>query len=365
MADQKHVVVAGGGTGGHLFPGVAVVEALEALLGDAVDVSFVGTERGIEARKIPELGYPLHTVDVAPLKAGGFGGLVKGLAKLPGAGAQTLGLVRKLKPDVVIAVGGYAAGPFTMTAAVSGVPTVLMEQNAVPGMTNKMLGKVVKKAYVSFQSTCAHFDGPECLFFGNPVRSSIADRRDFKYEPPSEDGPFNILVVGGSGGAGTLNSGVPAALRALPPDQQQRVVVRHQAGRNRADEVDYTDFQGDFAVVEFIDDMAHAYSHCNLLICRAGMSTIAEVTVMGLPALYVPLSLGDGHQADNAREIVEAGGGMMVTDDEIGQERATRLISGVMQNPKSLANLASRSKQLGHPGAASDVARDIAQSFLG
>ncbi len=363
MSHAKHVVVAGGGTGGHLFPGVAVVEALEELMGEGVRFSFVGSDRGIEARKIPELGYDLHTVDVAPLKAGGLGGLLKGLAKLPSAGAKTFSLVGKLKPDLVVAVGGYAAGPFTMTAAARGVPTVLMEQNAVPGMTNGALARVVRKAYVSFESTQKHFN-VESLVVGNPVRSSIGDRRGFVYEQPTADGPFHILVLGGSGGAGSLNAGVPSALRGLAPELQARIEVVHQAGRDRTGEVDYTGFGGRTEVTEFIDDMASAYQRLDLLICRAGMSTIAEVTVMGLPALYVPLSLGDGHQADNAREIVEAGGGMMVTDDEISGERASRLISGVMQNPQSLANLAARSKQLGRPDAAREVAEDLLRCFL-
>jgi UDP-N-acetylglucosamine--N-acetylmuramyl-(pentapeptide) pyrophosphoryl-undecaprenol N-acetylglucosamine transferase len=360
---SAHVVIAGGGTGGHLFPGVAVVEALTERLGSDVRFSFVGSDRGIEARKVPELGYDLHTVDVAPLKAGGVAGLMKGLAKLPGAGVGTLSLVGKLKPDLVIAVGGYASGPFTMAAHARGVPTVLMEQNAVPGLTNQLLGKVVKKAYVSFESTRSHFPG-DSEFVGNPIRASIASRREFAYGTPTTDGPFNILVIGGSGGAGTLNSGVPVALRALPTQLQDRVAVTHQAGRGRTDEVDYTDFTGNAEVVEFIDDMATAYTNLDLLICRAGMSTIAEVTVMGLPALYVPLSLGDGHQADNAREVVEAGGGMMVTDDEIGGERATKLIAGVMQNPQSLANLAVGSKALGRPDAAYVVADDLIERFL-
>lgn len=365
MTAPKHVVIAGGGTGGHLFPGVAVVEALAERLGAGVRFSFVGSERGIEARKVPELGYDLHTVDVAPLKAGGVGGLLKGLAKLPGAGARTLSLVGQLRPDLVVAVGGYAAGPFTMAAAARGVPTVLMEQNAVPGMTNKALGRVVKKAYVSFASTCRHFGGLDCTFVGNPVRSSIAARRDFTYTAPGEGGPFHILLIGGSGGAGTLNSGIPQALRLLPAELQRRVRITHQAGKGRTGEVDYAGFEGDAAVVEFIDDMAHAYAEAHLLVCRAGMSTIAEVTVMGLPALYVPFSGGDGHQADNAREIVEAGGGMMVTDAEVAGERTARLIAGVMHNPQSLSNLARRCKELGHPDAAGVVADDLIERFLG
>lgn len=356
----KHVVIAGGGTGGHLFPGVAVLEALQKLAGDDVRFSFVGSSRGIEARVVPTLGFELRTIDVKPLKSGGVGGLVKGLASFPTAGMQAIKHVRELDPDLVIAVGGYAAGPFTMAAAATGVHTVLMEQNAVPGLTNKVLSKVVKKAFVSFESTCRHFGGVQCEFVGNPVRSQIAERgQGYRYEAPTENGPFHLLVIGGSGGAGSLNAGVPAALRALPEELQRRLHVVHQAGRNRTGEVSYAGFHGDAEVVEFIDDMGAAYRKLDLLVCRAGMSTIAEVTVMGLPALYVPLSTGDAHQEDNAREIVEAGGGMMVTDSEIGTGRATRLIEGVMRNPQSLANLAARAKQLGRPHAAEDIARDL------
>ena len=362
---MKHVVIAGGGTGGHLFPGVAVVEALEELLGDELTVSFVGSDTGIEARKIPELGYDLHTVDVKPLKAGGAAGLVAGLARLPGAGIGTLKLVGQLDPDLVIAVGGYAAGPFTMSAAARGVPCVLMEQNAVLGLTNKILSKVVKKAYVSFESTRELLGGTPAMYVGNPVRASIGGQRDFAYMAPDPDNDFNILVIGGSGGAGSLNKGVPITLRALPEALQKRLKITHQAGRNRTDEVDYGGFAGEVNVVEFIDDMYGAYSAADLLVCRAGMSTIAEVTVLGIPALYVPLSLGDGHQADNAREVVEAGAGMMVTDAEIvGDQRPVRLIAGVMQNPQALANLARGAKKLGRPDAARVVAQDLIDCFL-
>lgn len=360
MSTPKHVVIAGGGTGGHLFPGVAVVEAIERAAPGAVRFSFVGSSRGIEARVVPQLGFELHTVDVKPLKSGGVRGLVAGASSIPGAGLAARRLVRRLAPDLVVAVGGYAAGPFTMIAALSGVHTVLMEQNAVPGLTNRWLGRVVKRAYVSFESTCARLPGTDCVFVGNPVRAQIAERgRDFRYTAPDASGRFHLLVIGGSGGAGSLNAGVPAAVRRLPEELQRRLHVTHQAGRGRTDEVSYDGFSGDATVTEFIDDMGSAYRKTDLLVCRAGMSTIAEVTLMGLPALYVPLSAGDGHQVDNAREIVEAGGGMMVTDDEIAGERATRLIAGVMQNPQSLANLGAAAKRLGRPDAADRIAREL------
>lgn len=366
MTDKKKIVVAGGGTGGHLFPGVAVVEALERIAPEKFEFAFVGAERGIEARAIPKLGYEIHLLNVKPLKSGGLGGMLKGAASLPLAGIQATRELLNLKPDLVLAVGGYSSGPFTAMASMKGVKTALMEQNAVPGMTNQWLGRMVDRAYLSFESTRDYFPRPLCKTVGNPIRESFVKMADrFEYEN-SDDGKFCVLVIGGSGGALALNEGVPKALSGLPTELQKQVDVVHQAGRDRADEPapGYEDFHGDYEIVEFIDDMVAAYRRCDLLICRAGMSTIAEVTALGVPALYVPLPTSDGHQEANAREITEAGGGMMLMNDEIGGERATRLIAGLIQNPLSLKNVARRAKTLGHPEAAEVVARDI-EEWLG
>lgn len=365
MARGAHVVVAGGGTGGHLFPGVAVVEAMEKL-DPTVRISFVGSSRGIEARVVPELGYPFREIDVKPLKSGGVAGFLKGAASLPLSGVQAIRYVRELRPDLVVAVGGYAAGPFTAAAATLGTPTALMEQNASLGLTNRILSKFVKRAFVAFPKTCEELpDGVECDALGNPIRGELVEMgRDFSYTAPERDGTFDVLVIGGSGGAHSLNVGVPKALDGLPEPLRRRLSVTHQAGRGRAqtakDAYDESDlFEGTWRVTEFIDDMASAYAECDLLICRAGMSTIAEVTVLGIPALYVPLPSADGHQASNALQIVEGGGGMMVDDSEIATERATRLLAGLMRNPESLANLAVRSKTMGKPDAAKNVAERL------
>ncbi len=362
MTRGAHIVVAGGGTGGHLFPGVAVVEAMEKL-DPAVRVSFVGSSRGIEARVVPELGYPFRKIEVHPLKNGGVGGFLKGAASLPMSGIQAIQHVRGLRPDLVVAVGGYAAGPFTAAAATMGIPTALMEQNATLGLTNKMLSRLVDRAFVAFPKTCEVIpDKVTCEALGNPIRSSLVEMgRDFAYSAPTADGDFNILVIGGSGGARSLNLGVPKALAGLPAELRARVNITHQAGRGRADSAKeaYEVFDGRWKVVEFIDDMSAAYGACDLLICRAGMSTIAEVTVLGIPALYVPLPSADGHQASNALEIVEGGGGMMVSDEEIATERASRLLAGLMRNPESLGNLAARAKTMGRPDAAKDVAERL------
>lgn len=363
--DRKHVVIAGGGTGGHLFPGVAVVEALQKI-DPSIEASFVGTERGIEARVIPKLGYPLHLLDVASLKGAGLGGTLSGLAKLPASGLQARRLVRELDPSIVISVGGYAAGPVTMVAGLMGVPTALMEQNATPGMTNKLLGRVVKKAFLTFEESREFFPNTETEVAGNPVRRSIVDSaRDFTYQPPpsevSKDRPFRILVIGGSGGAGSFNRDIPQWMQAMG-EHGELIHIRHQAGRNRADEVvpRYEGFAGRAEVVEFIDDMAEAYRWCDLLICRAGASTIAEVLILGVPAIYIPFpGAADNHQERNALAVVENGGGMMLRDDEIASERSARLLAGLLRNPISLQNIAARARELGKPEAAEAIARQV------
>jgi UDP-N-acetylglucosamine--N-acetylmuramyl-(pentapeptide) pyrophosphoryl-undecaprenol N-acetylglucosamine transferase len=356
---DRRVVIAGGGTGGHLFPGVAVAEAIERLAPE-IDIAFVGTERGIEARVIPELGYDLELVDVPMLKGGGALGWAKGLSELPLSGIQSLSVFKRLNPQLVVSVGGYAAGPFTMLSALRGVPTALMEQNSVPGMTNRLLGKAVDRAFLTFEASRAHFGGLPCEVVGNPVRESLLELADdFVYEPPIDRDEFRILIIGGSGGAASFNSRLPADLCALE-DLADHVVVRHQCGKGRRSEVDggYDTFGGDADVVEFIDDMAAAYEWCDLVICRAGASTIAEVLVLGIPALYIPFPhAADDHQTKNAREIAEAGGGITISDADIGQFRATRLISGLIHNPVSLANLSKQARLLGRPDAAKQVAR--------
>lgn len=354
----RRVVIAGGGTGGHLFPGVAVVEAIEAR-DPSVEVAFVGTQRGIEFRVIPRLGYRLELVDVPTLKGGGVKGWATGLARLPKSGLGALGVLRRLKPGLVISVGGYAAGPMTMAASLAGVPTALMEQNSVPGMTNRLLGRVVDRAFLTFESSARFFEEIPCEVVGNPVRRELLELAEsFRYRAPEEGGEFRVLVVGGSGGAASLNRDLPVALRGLG-ELARRVRVRHQCGRGRRGELDgrYDGFEGEVEVEEFIEDMGEAYRWCDLLICRAGASTIAEVLVLGVPAVYVPFpGAADDHQTKNAEEVARAGAGVKISDEEIGSARATRLLAGLIMNPRSLEQLADRAGTLGQPDAADRVA---------
>lgn len=360
MTRRKHVVIAGGGTGGHLFPGVAVAEELQRL-DPEVEVTFVGTARGIEARVIPELGYPLELMEVQGLKGKGALGLVKGAAKLPLAGLRAMNLVRKLSPSLVVSVGGYAAGPFTMAAATLGVPTALLEQNSVPGVTNRALGKVVKRAFLTYEVSMQHFAPERCVLAGNPLRRELVERaRAFSYEAPADGEPISVLVLGGSGGSLALNQKVPEVLCALG-ERAAELHVTHQVGKQRgelAQQAYEAGFQGEFEVVNFIEDMASAYEGAHLLICRAGATTIAEVLAFGLPAIYIPFpGAADDHQTTNAVELVERGAGIMIPEHEVDTGRLERLLLGLLNNPVALANMAAPAREMGRPEAGESIAK--------
>ncbi len=356
----KRVVIAGGGTGGHLFPGVALAEELHKL-DPEIEVTFVGTKKGIEARLIPTLGYPLECMEVTALKGGGVGGLFKGAMKLPGSGLAARRMVRRLDPSLVVAVGGYASGPFTMSAALMGVPTVLLEQNSVPGMTNKWLGKVVKEAFLTYDCSAWAFPAGKVNVVGNPLRLELLERaRAFQYSAPTPGEQLKILVLGGSGGSLALNRDVPGALCALSDEQQARIKVIHQVGKQSGEiaEEAYKAFKGDAEVVGFIDDMSSAYEGTHVMVCRAGATTIAEVLGFGLPAIYIPFSgAADDHQTINALQVVEGGGGMMVKEGDVPTGKLTRIIEGLLGNPESLENMSRGARELGRLGAGEEIAR--------
>lgn len=356
-----HLMIAGGGTGGHLFPGVAVAEEfLEQNPG--AQVTFVGTERGIEARVIPSLGFDLELIEVQALKGGGPLKKAASLLNLPKSGWAARRLLKRLAPDVVVSVGGYAAGPVTFMASRMGIPTALMEQNSYPGMTNRLLGRVVDHAYLTFPQSAQFFEKTEYTVPGNPIRRGLIEQaRDFRYRAPAEGGPFNILIIGGSGGAGSFNEFIPAWLSDMG-DLTERLVVKHQAGRGRKEEVipGYEGFRGEVEVLEFIDDMAAAYSWCDLLICRAGASTIAEVLALGIPAIYIPFpQAADDHQRANALSIVEGGAGVMIDDQDLDSARSRNLLAGFIHNPIALENLAGRARQMSRIDAGQVIAQDL------
>ena len=358
------VVIAGGGTGGHLFPGLALAEQLTQR---GASVTFVGTARGIEAKVVPQSGYPLELIEISGLKRQGAVATLRSLLRLPVALIQTLRLLRKLRPSVVVGVGGYASGPVVLLASLLRIPTVVLEQNSVPGVTNRILSHVVRRVFTSFPHASRYFPQAKVELLGNPVRHSITSAS--VTEPSESAGPVRLLVLGGSLGAKAVNTLLTDALAALcsrPPPAlsplSQHLHIHHQTGPS-----DLAPTQQRYAqlaalasavsVEPFISDMASAYRDCDLMIGRAGATTIAELTALGRPAVLIPFPFAaDDHQTHNARYLVEHGAARMLQQKDTTPEQLAQVIAELCQDRTVLAAMASASKRLGKPDAAKKIA---------
>lgn len=342
------VIVAGGGTGGHLFPGLAVADALAKRR--PCRVVFVGSTRGIENRVVPKRGYVLRTLPVRALRGQSAFGLAAAALRLPTSVASAWRLVGEIHADLLIGVGGYASAPAVVAAWVRGTPTVLLEQNAHPGLTNRMLARLADRVCVAFPESTAYFPRERTIETGNPVRAPTAPALAGNHG-------FSILIFGGSAGARRLNEvGVEAmallACAGTPPR------ILHQTGEAELETVrDRYRRHGISADVRpFIDDMASAYAAADLVICRAGATTIAELTALGKPAVLVPYPYAaDDHQRKNAESLVARGAAQMILDRELSAERLAESVTRLRDQPQSLAAMAQAARDLGRPDAAERV----------
>jgi UDP-N-acetylglucosamine--N-acetylmuramyl-(pentapeptide) pyrophosphoryl-undecaprenol N-acetylglucosamine transferase len=356
------VVIAGGGTGGHLFPGIAVAEELAAR---GHEVRFVGTARGIEARVCPKEGWPLDLIDVAGLKGSGPLGLVKGLLRVPRALWQSWRLLSKHRPDLVIGVGGYASGPMVLAAALTGRPTAILEQNSVPGITNRILGKLVRVVFGAFEAARRSFPSRKYRLVGNPVRRGIREKLQ-----ASGDGAGKkaLLVVGGSQGAKAVNELVSAAMQLLANDGHAPA-LRHQTGAAdfAAMQQKYAALQNNGAAIEvspFIEDMAAAYRAAALVVARAGASTLAELTALGLPSLLIPFPhAADDHQTVNARELEAAGAARLMPQASTTPAELARAIDSLLADDVERARMAQAARALARPNAHAEIA-DALESLV-
>ncbi|HUH02929.1 MAG TPA: undecaprenyldiphospho-muramoylpentapeptide beta-N-acetylglucosaminyltransferase [Kofleriaceae bacterium] len=349
------LMIAGGGTGGHLFPGVALAD--EAMRRDpASEVMFVGTERGIEARVLPELGWNLALIRVSGLKTVGALGTVRGLVRIPGALWQSRKVIKKFDPDVVVGVGGYASGPVVLMARLMGVPTAILEQNSIPGLANKILGKVVRAVFLAFEHTRGYFKARKIHMSGNPIRAEIA----LALEQPAEraaGAPPRLFVFGGSQGAMAVNELVVGAATLLA-ERGVALDILHQTG-----ERDLARTEQAYAAAgitadcrAFIKHMAEEYRAADLVISRSGATTVAELTVVGRPAVLIPYPFAaDNHQEINARELAEAGAALVFRQDELTAEALADAISTTLRDPETLERMGSAMKALGRPQAASAI----------
>jgi len=344
------ILIAAGGTGGHLFPGIAVADEL-VRRNPETRIVFAGTPRGLESRLVPRSGYALELLPIRPLNAVGVRGLVAGLLALPRGMWSSLRLVRALRPAAVLGIGGYAGGPVTLVAALLGVRTVILEPNARPGFTNRVLRPFVDKAACAYEEAKAEF-GRRGVLTGNPVRGGFADLPRREHQPP-----LTLLAFGGSQGSRVLNRALVAALPHLPGESRLRIV--HQTGERMREEVEeaYRLAGRPAEVRAFIDDMEAAMGAADLLLCRSGATTCAELTVAGRAAVLVPFAQSaDDHQRTNARALAGAGAARMIEERELDGKLLGREITDLVDAPEAIRAMEDSARALGRPDAARRVA---------
>ncbi len=361
------VIIAGGGTGGHLYPGIAIAEEVTSRPGG--EVLFVGTARGLESKLVPGAGYKLELLEVSGIKRTGVRGLLRGLLRLPKAFFGSLAILRRFRPDLVIGVGGYASGPIVLTAALSGYATAIQEQNSRPGFTNRLLGKFVRRVFVAFEESRKYFAAAKTTLSGNPVRRRFLDGRSAATPSPAPV-TRTLLIVGGSQGARAVNelvcAMVPLLARRGPlprivhqagPADFDRTRERYAAAGRPAFEVDPA-FGVD--VRAYIDDMPGELAQASLVIGRAGALTLAELAIVGCPAILVPLpTAADDHQTANAREMADAGAAVVLPQREATAEGLADLVASLLGDDARRAAMGAAMAVLGRPGAARAIVDEL------
>ncbi|MFN2427416.1 MAG: undecaprenyldiphospho-muramoylpentapeptide beta-N-acetylglucosaminyltransferase [Candidatus Binatia bacterium] len=352
------LAVAGGGTGGHLFPGLAVAE-LARERGLADEVVFFGAQRGIESWAVPKAGFELVAEKVHGIAGGSPAAALRSVAEMVGAARRARRELRRRGIDVVIGLGGYASAPAVLAARSAGVPVVLLEQNRRPGISNRALGYLATRVCTSFESTASSFPAGKSVCTGNPLRRGFAAR-------PAFAGRDLLLVFGGSAGARSLNRAMVAALGELSRDEGllarlpngRLPPVVHQVGKPFVDEVKaaYAEAGIQVDVTAFIDDMPSMYARTRLAVCRAGATSIAELIATGTPSVLVPLATSAGdHQTENARELEVAGAARLVADDDRCARGLAQALKGLLGDDSELISMSDRAAAMGRPGATERV----------
>ncbi len=358
------LLIAGGGTGGHLFPGIAIAEALLEL-DPSSSVLFVGTARGIETRAVPKAGFRLELIDVAGLKGLGVGHQLKTLAKLPLSLLQSRRILRDFGADAVIGVGGYASGPVLLAARLLGLPTAVCEQNSVPGVTNRALAKLVDAVYVTFPASVPWFPARKTHLVGNPVRKGFRDAARAASDDEATLERGLIFTFGGSQGARALNEAVPAALGLLKA-KGHAVRALHQAGKDAVDAVRarYAEAGVDADVTPFLDDMVAAYRRAHVVLCRAGATSCAELTALGVPAILVPFpQAADDHQTRNAADLVAQDAAVLLPQAGMTPASLAEVIERLLTDDDHRRRLARGARRAGRLDAAHDIARAAQAGF--
>ena len=352
------LLFAGGGTGGHVFPLVAVAQAVRALRSDA-EITFVGTARGMESDFLGKLGERLELLDILPIKGGGITGAAKGVVRAARSLPAAHRLVAKLRPRAVLSIGGYAAGPVALAARAMGIPLALLEPNSILGLANLLVGPIVQRAYLAFPTAERYVRSSAVRQTGVPLRIGFSPQ---PYEPSND--LFRVLVIGGSHGAITLNRNVPSAIALCQKQFSMPMHVVHQSGKNEANEVQLAYEKAGVAelvdVVPFIDDVPSVLAQSDLVIQRSGAGAVAEVCAIGRASLLVPYPFAAGnHQVHNARALEEAGAALWVASDNASSENLASHIVRLALDVDLRVRMAEAARKHGRPEAAAAIAKDL------
>lgn len=356
------VLIAAGGTGGHIYPGIAVAQEIMRRNPEA-KVRFVGTARGLETKLVPKAGFELTLIDSAGLKNVSFVARMKGVVILPKSFVTAGRVIREFRPDVVVGAGGYVSGPVVLMAALMRRPTLVMESNALPGWTNRVLARFVNRAAVSFEQALPYFRG-KAVVTGNPVRREFFEIPAKRHEP----GKLSLLIFGGSQGARAINEAMVAALpglKALPLDLR----IKHQTGP-----ADFEKVKAGYAaagwnehaeVTSYIDNIMSDFAATDLVICRAGATTTAELIAAGKASIMIPFPYAaDDHQRKNAEALQAAGAARMIVQQELSGERLVKEIEELTREPQQVARMEEASRKLAH-GDAAVAAVDLIEGLVG
>jgi UDP-N-acetylglucosamine--N-acetylmuramyl-(pentapeptide) pyrophosphoryl-undecaprenol N-acetylglucosamine transferase len=347
------IVIAGGGTGGHLFPGIAIAEEF-LKRDDKTKIIFIGTKKGIESRLLDKSGYELRVIDIEGVKGRGMKALVKGAYQIPKSIWQSRRILKQFEPDIVFGVGGYASGPAVLAAHFMNISTAIAEQNAIPGVTNKILGHFADKIFVTYAQTRENFPQKKVILSGNPIRASfvagrgkIKEKRDYR----------QLLVFGGSQGAEAINKGVMDMLPQLQ-NIKNKLRILHQTGAKQAEEMKkaYEQFGVQAKVTDFIVDMAAAYADADLIICRAGATSLAEITAAGKAAILIPYPwAANDHQLKNAQALASEGAVEVIPEKELSGDTLFGVIENLFQDAKKLHQMEENSLRMSRIDAAATI----------
>ncbi len=352
MDEQPNIMIMAGGTGGHIFPGLAVAERIMESGGG---VCWLGAEYGLESGLVPQHGITLDKLAIRGLRGRGLAGWALAPFRVLAAVFAANSLLARRRPDCVISMGGYAAGPGGIAAWLRRIPLVVHEQNRRPGLTNRVLAKLARRVFEGFPGTFAVSD--KVFTSGNPVREDICRIPPPAVRFPGREGPIRILVLGGSQGAQSLNRLVPEAIAMIQANIQ--IEVRHQAGNGHAAMTRgrYQQHGLDFEVCEFIDDMALAYGWADLVVCRAGALTVSEIAATGLAAVFIPFPAAvDDHQTHNASVLAEQGGARILQEADLTADRLSQALTALCGNREKLLQMAEAARSQALPHAAEHVA---------